>query len=99
MSEEKQTKSLNPLLMQYQAISGFEAEKSNKINEFMHRIAKFKDVTSLEDAKELATKILPTANEVNRFYIENAKCVVINKDDMFRISLDTAEEFIAYDFR
>ena len=99
MAEEKHTRSLNPLLMQYQAVSGFETQKSNKIKEFMERLAKFENIETLSEAKELATKIMPTANEVNRFYIENAKCVVINKDNMLRISLDTPEEFISYDFR
>lgn len=99
MEEKKTTKSLNPLLMQYQAVSGFESKKSNKVSEFIERISNFRNVQTLSEAKELAAKIMPTANEVNRFYIENAKCVIINKDDMLRISLDTAEEFISYDFR
>ena len=99
MEEKKTSKSLNPLLMQYQAISGFESQKNNKINEFIERIGKFKKVKTLKEAKELASKIIPTANEINRFYIENAKCIIVNKEDMFRISFDTAEEFISYDFR
>lgn len=99
MSNQKGTKSLNPLLMQYQAVTDFEANKSDRIKEFKSRIEKFSGVASLKEAKDLALKIMPTSNEINRFYIDNAKCVIVNKDDMFRISLDTPDEFISYDFR
>lgn len=89
---------LNPSLAQYDAVLKLEAQKTDKIKEFKERIAPFENISSLAEAKELANKVLPTANEVNRFYVGDAKCVVINREDMLRISIDTADEFLCYDF-
>lgn len=77
-----------------------ELEKQNKekVEKFKTRIAQFEEVSELEDAKALAKKILPTANEKGVFRVGNAKCTVINKADMLRISLDAPDEFIGYDF-
>lgn len=88
----------NPNIVQYNAILNQEIQKANKIKDFKERIAAFENITTIEEAKALATKILPTANEINRFYISDAKCVVINRDDLLRISIDTNEEFICYNF-
>ena len=74
------------------------SRSAERIKEFKERIAPFEAVSTLEEAKELAAKVLPTANEVNRFYVGDAKCVIINREDMLRISIDTADEFLSYDF-
>lgn len=75
-------------------------EKQNKEKEarFKDRISAFKDITSLDEARELANKILPVAQEMNKFRVGNAKCVIINKPERLRISYDSDGEFIAYDF-
>ena len=99
MSEQKKSKNLNPLLVQYSSSSNYEANKADRVKEFKERIQKFENVKSLAEAKELAQEIIPTVNEINRFYIDSAKCVIVNNDNMFRISFDTTEEFISYDFR
>ena len=62
------------------------------------RIGKFENVDTIEEARELAKQIMPTSNTINRFNIGNAKCVIIDDGDMFRITLDSAEECICYDF-
>ena len=72
--------------------------QTDKIKEFKTRIEAFKDISTLEEAKTLAKKVLPVLNEVSHFRIGGARCVVVNKPDIFRISLDTGEEFISYDF-
>ena len=75
-------------------------EKQNKEKEakFKERISAFKDITTLKDARELAGRILPVAQELNKFRVGNAKCVIVNKPEQLRICFDTGEEFIAYDF-
>ena len=101
MTNEEQVKNnmfLNPSLAQYDAVLKLEQQKADKVNSFKERIAPFEAISTLEEAKELAAKVLPTANEVNKFYVGDAKCVVVNREDMLRISIDTADEFICYDF-
>ena len=75
-----------------------EEKEKQKVERFKARVEEFSEVNTVEAAKELAKKSMPVANEVNRFRVGNARCVVINKEDQFRVSLDTETEFIAYDF-
>lgn len=83
---------------QMNAVLQIEIQNKEKYEKFKSRLAAFQEVSTLEEAKELAQKILPVAKEVNRFRVGNAKCTVILKKDMLRISVDTPEEFISYDF-
>lgn len=83
---------------QYDAQRQIEQANKEKFLKFKQRIQQFNNITTLEEAKELAAKILPTAKEINRFNIGSAKCVIINKPDNFRISLDSIDEFISFDF-
>ena len=89
---------LNPSIMQYEAVLKQEQDNNSKYTEFMQRIEPFKMVSTLAEAKELAAKILPTANELNTFFIGNSKCTVVNNDEMLRICVDSANEFICYSF-
>ena len=73
-------------------------ENKKKIERMIVRLKEFENIETIEEAKELAKKILPVANEINRFSVGDAKCTVINRDDLFRISFDTPDEFISYDF-
>ena len=75
-----------------------EQQKKKKVSDFLLRLEKFGDITTLEDAKDLAQKILPVPNDINTFKVGNAKCTVINREDMFRVCVDTPEKFISYDF-
>ena len=77
------------LYNQYDAQRQIELANKEKYNKFKERIQQFSNISTLEEAKELANKILPTAKEINRFSIGSAKCVIINKEDNFRISVDT----------
>lgn len=73
-------------------------EKEEKYLQIKERLSKFDDIVTLEEAKELAKKVLPTAMEVSTFQVGTATCTVINRPDMIRISLETEREFICYDF-
>ena len=102
MDEEKKSQIVNEadiLKMQYtgQRIPT-KAENEQKYSEFIKRISAFSEITTLEEAKSLAKKILPVKLETTRFRVGAAKCVVINKEDVFRISVDSPESFICYNF-
>ena len=83
---------------QIEIMQNLEKQSAEKEQKFKERIAAFKDITTLEEARALAKKILPVAQEVNKFRIGNAKCIVLNKEEQLRICFDSGEEFIAYDF-
>ena len=75
-----------------------ELEDEEKAKSLKDRLTRFESIKTLKEAKELAKEILPTSQEVTIFYSGNAKCIVVNKPDSLRISIDTKEEFICYDF-
>ena len=83
---------------QMQMMNEVAGKNIEKINEFKKRIEEFEKVSTLDEAKTLAKSIMPVSQEVNRFNIGGAKCIVINKPDMFRITINTPDEFISYDF-
>lgn len=83
---------------QMEVMRKLEMQSKEKYDEFKKRIEKFEDVSTIEEAKELAKQILPVANEKNIFKVGNGKCTIVNTEDVFRICLDSSEEFIAYDF-
>ena len=75
-----------------------ELQDTKKANELKERVRPFAEIETLEDAHQLAKKVIPTQWPYMSFYVGNAKCSVINKPDSFRISIETADEFICYDF-
>ena len=83
---------------QMEAMLSVEKQGQEKYEKFKERVEAFAEIETIEEAKALAAKIMPVPNEVNRFRIGNARCVVINRSDLFRISIDTQDEFICYDF-
>ena len=84
--------------MQYTVAVDTEALNKKKIEEFKERISRFADVDTVEAAKALAKEILPTANEMNILTVGNAKCYVVDRPDVYRITLDSPSECICYDF-
>lgn len=86
------------LYNQYDAQKQIELANQEKLAKFKDRIKAFNNIKTLSEAKELAQKILPTAKEISRFNIGSAKCTIINKENNFRICINSPEEFISYDF-
>ena len=82
----------------YEIALQMQQQKEEKSRQFKERLAKFEEISTLEDAKILAAKTVPTSKELCAFYVGNAKCVVVNNENMFRISFDTENEFICYSF-
>ena len=72
--------------------------KDDKVKNFKKRLEPFKDIETLEEAKALLMKTIPVKLERTVFFIGDAKCVIINKENRLRISLDSEKEFICYEF-
>lgn len=80
--------------MQYK----LQQQQTEKLQNLKDRVMKFKEVSSLADAKLLASETFRISSDFTEFSVSNAKCTIINKDNLFRISLNTSEEFISYNF-
>ena len=85
--------------LQMEAVANIEKQNKEKLDSLKSRIKKFETVSTLEEAKELMAKVIPVAKEKTTFQIGYTKCVIINREDNLRISIDSPEEFIAYDFQ
>lgn len=83
---------------QMDAIQKLELQNKEKTDKFKNRLKPFAELNTIEEAKALAKKILPVASDITRFRVGNAKCVIINRDNLFRISVDTNDEFFVYNF-
>lgn len=90
--------SINEAYNKYEIQQKADTNKVEKLKEFKERLKQFDLVESLEEALELAKKILPVKNEITRFNVGEGKCTIVNRKDNFRVSLDTDTEFISYDF-
>ena len=97
-AESNNDYSMNEAYNKYEIQQKFDSNKVEKLNEFKERLKQFNEVESLEEALELAKKILPVKNEITRFNVGEGKCTIVNRKDNFRISLDTETEFVSYDF-
>ena len=73
-------------------------QNKEKYEQFKERISQFANISTIEEAKKLSEQILPVAQEINKFNVGIGRCVVINRSNLFRISLDSEKEFISYDF-
>ncbi len=73
-------------------------QNDEKVERFKKRLSEFTKIATLEEAKELATKIMPVKSERTVFNIGNAKCIVINKKELLKITLKTTKEYINYCF-
>ncbi len=82
----------------YLIAKNIEEKNIQKYENFKERIKCFQKVNTLQEAKELAKKILPTANEINIIRIGNAKCTIINNEKEFNINVETVDEYISYNF-
>ena len=82
----------------YEVALQMQNSKDEKLKQFIERMKGFENVRTLEEAKDLASKTITTNKELSQFYVGNAKCVVVNNDEMLRISIDSKDEFICYSF-
>lgn len=86
------------LYQQYVIQQSQESKDKEKVEAFLERIEPFSKLSTLEEAKDMAKRILPTKPEVTGFYVGNIKCTVVNREKEFRISVDSKEYFICYSF-
>lgn len=89
---------MNFAYMQYAATVDTETLNKKKFDAFKERIKRFDEVDTIEEARALAKEILPTANVMNIMTVGSGKCYVVDRPDMYRITLDSPSECICYDF-
>lgn len=69
-----------------------------KIENFKIRLNRFKEVSTLEEAKSLLQRTMPMILDRTTFKVGDAKCIIINSDNHLRICFDSPSELISYDF-
>ena len=69
-----------------------------KAGDLADRVSQFGSVDSFDDAIKLADKIIPTVNELTSFNSGNAKCTVFRTQKQLRVTLETSDDFVCYDF-
>ena len=85
-------------IKQFEEIKKTKSETLKAFNNFKERILPFADVLTLAEAKALSNKILPVKSDITVFNVGGAKCTVVNKPNLFRITLENDEELLCYDF-
>ena len=73
-------------------------DNQEKTDVLKDRLQQFLSVATKDEAKELAKKILPTNSEISTFWAGDAKCIVVNKEDLFRITVISEKEVLSYNF-
>jgi len=74
-------------------------QNRDKEERFKERLLEFKNVSTKEEARELAKKIMPVKNERTVFRVGQAQCIVLNKENLFRIIFQSKTEFISFNFQ
>lgn len=74
------------------------SENKEKVDDLAKRVNMFKDIATYEDAIKMADEIMPTKSEITSFSSGGAKCTVVKKYNLLRITYETNEDFICYDF-
>ena len=69
-----------------------------KEEKFKQRISEFNNVQTLQEAKELLQKRMPVCSEKSVFNIGNAKCTIVNEENVLWISFVNDKECIYYNF-
>ena len=85
-------------MQQFTVNQQIDAHNKEKEKVFRIRLEKFNEIKTLSEAKELLAKIMPVANEINKFKVGNAKCTVIMRENLIRISVDLENEIFCYNF-
>lgn len=83
---------------QFEEFKKTKDETIKAVNDFKERIKPFAEIATLTEAKALSNKILPVKSDITIFRVGGAKCTVVNKPNLFRITLDNDTEMICYDF-
>ena len=76
-----------------------EEQNKDKEEKFKERLEAFKKITTKAEARELASKIMPVKSERTVFRIGVAKCIIINKEKVFRITFISETDFICFSFQ
>ena len=75
-----------------------EEQNKNKVDKFKERLEEFKNIKTLAEAKEITQRIIPVKDGITVFRVGNAKCIIVNKEKILKITLRSKEEYINYSF-
>lgn len=78
------------------SVNQAEIEAKQEYENFKNKLKVLDGVSSISKAKNLTKSFLPLNNEKSYLKIGSARCVVISRGNMFRVCLDSENEYICY---
>ena len=72
--------------------------EKDKAQALKTKVEEFADIDNIEKARKLAYEVFSISGEYSSLFIGDAKFSVINTKSIFRITYDSSDEFICYDF-
>ena len=86
---------VNPILMsQYNAV--LQLATTDTTNVVKEKINQFESVSNIQEAKSLFRKLFPNQEGKQSFFIDGVEINVLDKEDLFKISADTTDDYILY---
>jgi len=90
-------KEINPILLsQYNAILQLSVNEST--NSVKEKFQQFENVENIFEANALFKKLFSEQEGKQIFFIDGVEINICRNEDLFRISADTSDEFILYEF-
>ena len=89
---------ITPYQMSYFSSMESNSDKQKKMEDFKHRLNEFNNITTLEEAKNLLNTIMPVSMERTVFFIDDAKCTIINKEHLLKIIYKSKTDYILFNF-
>ena len=68
----------------------------DRILEIKNKLKLLAKITSINEAKEIVKKFMSFHENINRIKIGDAKCLIISRDNLFRICFEYEQDFICY---
>ena len=73
-----------------------EDKNNHKLEDLMLQLGELENISTLEGAKELITKL--GLNDKKVIFFGSAKCTIYNEEDCLSITIDSPTEFVNYSF-
>ena len=71
-------------------------EKETKIKNILN---KFYNIKSLKEAKELIKNLFHTEKRLCKINAGNGECIIVNRENLVRITYNSPLEFISFNFQ
>ncbi|MCQ2753782.1 MAG: hypothetical protein MJ231_01910 [bacterium] len=68
----------------------------DRVLEIKNKLKMLDNITSISEAKKITQTFMYFHENVNHIKVGDAKCLIISRDDLFRICFEYKQDFICY---